>query len=162
MKSEATVGLPLRALALFLGIVLVSVTLYATSAEAKTTTAPLGKPIPVEGALSDGGSFDGVIKNGKVTVQNGQAFVSGTLKGTATLADGTTQQVTQKFSGAPVDVTSASQTECQILFLDIGPIFLDLLGLQVDLSPIQLDITAVRGPGNLLGNLLCGLVGILD
>jgi hypothetical protein len=118
--------------------------------------------VAVEGELSDGGSFEGVIKNGKVTVQDGQAFVSGTLKGTATLADGTTEQVKQKFSGVPADVTSASQTECQILFLDLGPIFLDLLGLQVDLSEIELDITAVPGPGNLLGNLLCGLVGILD
>ena len=51
---------------------------------------------------------------------------------------------------------------CQILFLDVGPIFLDLLGLQVDLSRIVLDITAVAGAGNLLGNLLCALVGILD
>lgn len=80
-KSEATVGLPLRALALFFGVLLVGVTLYATSAR----SAPLGKPVPVEGTLSDG-----VIKNGKVTVQNGQAFVSGTLKDTATLADGAT------------------------------------------------------------------------
>lgn len=162
MKSEAGFALPLRAVALFLGAVLVAVTMFSTSAQAKPKSASLGAPIPVEGTLSDGGTFDGVIKNGKVTVQGGQAFVSGTLKGTATLADGTTEQVTQKFSGIPADVTSASQTECQILFLDLGPIFLDLLGLQVDLSEITLDITAVRGPGNLLGNLLCGLVGILD
>jgi hypothetical protein len=46
--------------------------------------------------------------------------------------------------------------------LDIGPIFLDLLGLQVDLSEIVLDITAVPGPGNLLGNLLCSVAGLLD
>jgi hypothetical protein len=37
-----------------------------------------------------------------------------------------------------------------------------VLGLQVNLSRITLDIDAVRGPGNLLGNLLCALVGILD
>jgi hypothetical protein len=72
-------------------------------------------------------------------------------------AAGTTQQVTQKFSGVPADVTSAQQSSCQILLLDLGPIFLDLLGLQVDLSEITLDMTAVHGPGNLL----CGLVGIL-
>ena len=46
--------------------------------------------------------------------------------------------------------------------MDIGPIFLDLLGLEVDLSRIVLEITAVQGPGNLLGNLLCALVGLLD
>jgi hypothetical protein len=51
---------------------------------------------------------------------------------------------------------------CDILFLDLGPIFLDLLGLQLDLSPIQLDLDAAPGPGNLLGNLLCALTGLLD
>jgi hypothetical protein len=111
MKSEATVGLPLRALALLL----------------------------VHGAERPG-------------------LPQGTLKDTATLADGTAQQVTQKFSGVPADVTSAQQNSCQILFLDLGPSFVDLLGLQVYLSGITLAITAVRGQGNLL----CGLVGILD
>ncbi|MGC0273690.1 hypothetical protein ACO0LV_11940 [Pseudactinotalea sp. Z1739] len=46
--------------------------------------------------------------------------------------------------------------------MDLGPIFLDVLGLQVDLSPIELDITAVPGAGNLLGNLLCAVVGLFD
>lgn len=51
---------------------------------------------------------------------------------------------------------------CEILFLDLGPISLDLLGLQIDLSQIELDVTAVPGPGNLLGNLLCQVAGLLD
>lgn len=52
--------------------------------------------------------------------------------------------------------------ECPILTLDVGKIFLDLLGLQVETSEIQIDITAVAGPGNLLGNLLCAVAGLLD
>jgi hypothetical protein len=32
----------------------------------------------------------------------------------------------------------------------------------LDLSQIELDLTAVPGPGNLLGNLLCAVVGLLD
>ncbi|WP_331234966.1 hypothetical protein [Natronorarus salvus] len=52
--------------------------------------------------------------------------------------------------------------ECPILTLDVGPIFLDLLGLQVDLSRIELDITAVAGEGNLLGNLLCAVANLLN
>jgi hypothetical protein len=52
--------------------------------------------------------------------------------------------------------------QCQILLLQLDGLFLDLLGLQVTLQPVELDITAVRGPGNLLGNLLCAVVGILD
>ena len=39
---------------------------------------------------------------------------------------------------------------------------LDLLGLVVDLAPIHLDVTAVPGAGNLLGNLLCAVAGLLD
>ena len=46
--------------------------------------------------------------------------------------------------------------------LGLGPIFLDLLGLQLTTSEIIIDLTAVPGPGNLLGNLLCALVGLLD
>ncbi len=51
---------------------------------------------------------------------------------------------------------------CDVLFLDLGPLHLDLLGLTVDLSQVILDINAVTGAGNLLGNLLCALLGLLD
>ena len=37
-----------------------------------------------------------------------------------------------------------------------------MLGLVVDLAPVLLDILAVPGPGNLLGNLLCAIVSLLD
>jgi hypothetical protein len=50
---------------------------------------------------------------------------------------------------------------CSILNLELAPIDLDLLGLHVDTSPICLSITAFEGEG-LLGDLLCGLSGILD
>jgi len=46
-----------------------------------------------------------------------------------------------------------------ILHLEINEIHLDLLGLKVDTSDICLNITATAGPGNLLGNLLTGLLG---
>ena len=51
---------------------------------------------------------------------------------------------------------------CSILSLDLGPINLNLLGLVVRTNQIQLRIDAVQGPGNLLGNLLCGITGILN
>jgi hypothetical protein len=44
----------------------------------------------------------------------------------------------------------------------INPINLNLLGLVVHTDTIHLNITAVPGAGNLLGNLLCGIVGILN
>jgi len=51
---------------------------------------------------------------------------------------------------------------CSILHLDLGPLTLNVLGLQVDLSRVVLDITAIQGAGNLLGNLLCAVAGLLD
>jgi hypothetical protein len=47
------------------------------------------------------------------------------------------------------------------LDLTIGPTHLDLLGLVVDTNQIHLTITGEQGPGNLLGNLLCGIAGLL-
>jgi hypothetical protein len=51
---------------------------------------------------------------------------------------------------------------CAILNLVLGPLHLDLLGLVVDLNRVVLNIVGQTGAGNLLGNLLCSLTGILD
>jgi hypothetical protein len=51
---------------------------------------------------------------------------------------------------------------CQVLNLVLGPINLNLLGLVVRTNQINVRIDAQRGAGNLLGNLLCGITGILD
>jgi hypothetical protein len=51
---------------------------------------------------------------------------------------------------------------CAILSLVLGPLHLDILGLVIDLNRVVLNITGETGAGNLLGNLLCGLAGILD
>lgn len=51
---------------------------------------------------------------------------------------------------------------CPILHLDLGPLDLDLLGLHVHLNEVVLDVTAIPGAGNLLGNLLCAVAGLLD
>jgi hypothetical protein len=84
--------------------------------------------------------------------------LAGTIVGTV-LSTG--QAVNQTFT-TTIDSLSGSQESCDILFLDLGPIFLDVLGLEIDLSQIVLDINAVPGAGNLLGNLLCAVTGLLD
>ena len=67
------------------------------------------------------------------------------------------------FTGAEALLTPGGQQGvCDILTLDLGPLHLDVLGLVIDLDEVHLNITAQRGPGNLLGNLLCALVGLLD
>jgi hypothetical protein len=71
-----------------------------------------------------------------------------------------TQQVNQT-STVPVS-TLAADPSCTILDLTLGPLHLNLLGLVVDLNQVHLTITGQTGPGNLLGNLLCGLANALN
>jgi hypothetical protein len=77
----------------------------------------------------------------------------------------------QSATGAPADNDAdvavqgpavAQQAVCDVLHLVLGPLDLNLLGLRVQLNQVVLDITAVPGAGNLLGNLLCAIVGLLD
>jgi hypothetical protein len=63
---------------------------------------------------------------------------------------------------APDAPQAAAALSCQILDLVLGPLDLDLLGLKVHLDTVHLNITAQGGPGNLLGNLLCAVAGLLD
>lgn len=116
--------------------------------------------LPVTGSTSNGGSFAGSLSNLTSKVVDGALQLTGTLTGTVTNPDGSTQQVTQAFS-APVS-SMAAPAGCKVLNLDLGPLHLDLLGLVVDLAPVNLDITAVPGAGNLLGNLVCAIGGLLD
>lgn len=81
----------------------------------------------------------------------------GNLVGAITTGGAATTPINTSFTNLLVNAG-----RCPILSLDIGRIFLDLLGLELDVAPISIDLTAVAGPGNLLGNLLCALVGILD
>jgi hypothetical protein len=145
-------------LALLLGLVAAfAFSPMSSTAAPKPKPATDGFTTPVTGTVP-GGTFTGTVTLLDFINKNGQLAVTGVLTGTTTIA-GVVTQVTQTFT-APV--TAAAGGSCDILFLDIGPIFLDLLGLQVDLSRIVLDIDAVAGAGNLLGNLLCAVVGILD
>jgi hypothetical protein len=48
-----------------------------------------------------------------------------------------------------------------VLFLDLEGLFVDLLGLEVDLDEVELDVTATKGPGRLVGNLLSGVANLL-
>ena len=58
--------------------------------------------------------------------------------------------------------TQALAATCDILHLNLGPLDLDLLGLVIHLDEVVLDIVAESGAGNLLGNLLCAVAGLLD
>ena len=96
---------------------------------------------------------------GQVTVTD-FANQGGTLiaNGTATITNAAGQTDTQSFA---VPVAQAAG-DCEVLNLVLGPLHLDLLGLVIDLNQVVLNITAVPGAGNLLGNLLCAVAGLLD
>jgi len=67
------------------------------------------------------------------------------------------------FGGGKMAGTAAPPLgSCDILNLVLGPLDLNLLGLVVHLDKVVLNITAVPGAGNLLGNLLCAVAGLLD
>jgi hypothetical protein len=64
-----------------------------------------------------------------------------------------------------VGAAAAAQQQaatCSVLDLTLGPLHLDQLGPVVDLNQMHLQITAAQGSGNLLGNLLCSVAGLLD
>lgn len=138
-----------RLLLLVATAVLVTAPLIAAPAEALS--------IPVTGTSATGATFEGAFDLQKFVVKNGVVQAVGTLTGTLTTATGKLSIV--KTILGLVTIGAAS---CDILHLEIGPISLDLLGLQVDLNKIVLDIDAQAGPGNLLGNLLCAVAGLLD
>ncbi len=113
--------------------------------------------IPVTGT-APGGAFSGAFTLTSFAVRDGQVVALGTLSGVVTNAAGVVGSILRTVA-LPVVI---GNTTCEILHLDLGPLSLDLLGLQVDLSRIVLDITAQAGAGNLLGNLLCAVAGLLD
>ena len=84
--------------------------------------------------------------------------VLGTLSGTLTnLVTGATNSISQG-----ITLPLALDGTCEILHVTLGPLDLNLLGLMVHLDQVVLNIDAQSGPGNLLGNLLCGIAGLLD
>src|SRR5690242_17239287 len=138
---------------------LLSIGLVGTATAQPVAVDPTAAP--VAGALSDGtGAVTGTFDVQNVVVQNGTLQAVGTFTGTVTDAAGHTTQGTQQ-AAIPVDLAQSTGS-CQILDLVLGPLDLDLLGLQVHLDQVHLNITAQSGPGNLLGNLLCAVAGLLD
>lgn len=129
------------------------------SARERTVPAPLAG-IPVTGTADDGSTFTGTLVPSAFTSEGRQVNLNGTLTGTMRNAAGaTTGTVGSTPVSAPVALPSAT---CPILHLTLGPLDLNLLGLKVHLDRVVLDLTAISGPGNLLGNLLCAIVGLLN
>ena len=101
-------------------------------------------------------NFTGTFNLTRFANLGGTVNAIGMLVGTLTTPQGPVSVV------RTVALPVTAQATCDILHLELGPLDLDLLGLVVHLNRIVLDIDAQSGPGNLLGNLLCAVVGLLD
>ena len=149
---------------LVLVVALVMAAVAALTAAPAASAAPPTKAIagPLTGTTATGGTFTGTLSNLQFVNQNGVLTIVGNLTGTLTNAAGqVVGSVTNQAITLPV-LGGQAMGSCQILDLTLGPLDLDLLGLVVHLDTVHLNITAQRGPGNLLGNLLCAVAGLLD
>jgi len=156
--NEMTLKMKQIALATLLAFTTAMIAPVAT-VSAQQTTAPTVRSLTIPIVGSGGGAtFNGTFTLQRFATQNGQLVAVGNVSGTVSNASGVVGTILRTVA-LPAAVVDPS---CQILHLDLGPLALDLLGLQINLSRVVLDITAQPGPGNLLGNLLCGVANLLN
>jgi hypothetical protein len=132
-------------------------------ASAQTSTQSFGKVVKVTGTAKNGKKLKARYTINHFIAKGSKTYAVGTLKGTIGRTHFTKRNVKMPVGTAAGSAQAAQVTpSCQILDLVINPITLNLLGLRVHTDTIHLNITAIPGAGNLLGNLLCGIVGILN
>jgi hypothetical protein len=178
-NSRLTSALTTGILGLVMSLGLASVSMGAASAATDTTSArsvvgksDLGKiTSTVTGRTSEGDQVTGSFTPTRFVQRDGVLYAQGFLQGKISNADGSTTKFSgikkmpvKKINGqSATDARTASRAAaCDILNLVLGPLDLNVLGLEVHLQRVVLDIVAVAGAGQLLGNLLCAVAGLLD
>jgi hypothetical protein len=155
----------LAALAAALSCALV---LGATGTASAQTGSPAAQPltqvVPITATAKNGKTFKGKFAIQKFVRRGGKLFAQGKMTGRfrGTKVSRTVRVPAKLANGAQTAQLPPTPGACQVLNLVLGPIDLNLLGLRVRTNQINLLIEAVPGAGNLLGNLLCGITGILD
>jgi len=157
--------------------VLVALTAALVAVPAVTTASAQGNQnknrmvVPITGTAAGVGKVAGDFAISRFAIQNGELVAIGALTATVTDATGSVIRTIVTSAAMPVanaggaaaaPITNFAIGSCDILTLVLGPLHLDLLGLQIDLNQVVLEITAQAGAGNLLGNLLCAITGLLD
>jgi hypothetical protein len=127
-----------------------------------SSTQTFNKVVKVTGTAKNGKKLKATYTISRFIAKGNQTEAVGTLKGTIGRTHFTKRNVKLPVAPDTGSASSAQAASCQILDLVINPITLNLLGLRVHTDTIHLNITAIPGAGNLLGNLLCGIVGILN
>ncbi|MDT0183464.1 ABC transporter substrate-binding protein [Microbacterium sp. ARD31] len=124
----------------------------------------------VVGRTSNGDKVTGSFTPIRTVERDGVLYMKGFLRGVIqdagpnTKFSGVQSIPIKKINGSPLanGRVAANAAACDILNLVLGPLDLNLLGLEIHLQRVVLDIVAVAGAGNLLGNLLCAVAGLLD
>lgn len=178
--SRISTALSTGVLALVMALGLASVGIGAASAATPDRTSArsvVGKSdagkitSTVVGRASDGGRVTGSFTPTRFVERDGVLWAKGFLQGKIAHPDGTTTKFSgikkmpvKKINGqSATDARTASRAAaCDILNLVLGPLDLNILGLEIHLQRVVLDIVAVPGAGQLLGNLLCAVAGLLD
>ena len=173
----------LVALAIVMAMCLFTAQAATATATGQTATAPAASERLVahttKGALHS--RIVGTTANGRQVTgsfvplrfgrHNGKVYVRGLIQGVVHERNGTRTTFAKMktirvktVNGTPARSgrVDASRATCDILRLVLAPLDLDLLGLQVHLDRVVLRIVAASGAGNLLGNLLCAVTGLLD
>lgn len=131
-----------------------------TAAPAAASTSRTTASSTITQVIDGVGTFTGSFTPTGFSNQNGQVGVTGLVTGSLKTLTGQTVPVSQTVTTTVQSATTAGS--CDILNLVLGPLHLNLLGLNVDLNQVVLNITGQTGAGNLLGNLLCAVAGLLD
>jgi len=124
----------------------------------------------VAGTYGRAGAVKGWFKPRKFVNRGGQLKAVGQLHAVLIRKNGSVKGTVDRRIVIPVRTIEGVQpaarearaASCQILNLVLGPLDLNLLGLEVHLNRVVLNIEATPGAGNLLGNLLCAVAGLLD
>ena len=143
-----------------------AVMLVGAATASAQDSVPLTKKLAITGT-NKGKDFKGTYTIQRFTTAGGKLVAVGTLKGKLK-----NRTVTRKNVRIPATLAQGAQASqlppnptpgaCQVLDLVLNPIDLNLLGLHVATSRIEALIEAVPGAGNLVGNLLCAITGLLD
>jgi hypothetical protein len=179
--SRISTTLTTGVLALVMALGLTSVGIGAASAAAPTSPtarsvvgkSDLGRiTSTVVGRASDGSKVTGSFTPTRFVQSGGALWAKGFLQGKIHHADGTVTKFSgikkmpvKKINGqsaADARTSTRAASACDILNLVLGPLDLNVLGLEIHLQRVVLDIVAVAGAGQLLGNLLCAVAGLLD
>lgn len=177
---------PVRASAVLGVVVAVLLSMVATSANAASASAAVGvapraaavssAPVlgnefgkmksRVVGSFGRNGTLEGTFVPKKFKTVGDQLVAVGRLKADLVKGNGNVVDTVSQRVKLPVATANGlpplARANCDILRLVLAPLDLDLLGLQVHLDRVVLTIVAVSGAGNLLGNLLCAVAGLLD